>query len=499
MGPLIYGGIAASLLAADFLYRYWRGDDDVEEPKPQEMPIPRVEDGTPIPLIFGRCRVRAPILAWNGVPETEAGSVGNGWPTTQTVYRMDMFFVCGIGMNEGNGTNGFHNMWAGEEKFFVDSEVAGTPAIAELAAVNQEGYIGSRYAWFDGNASQEHADSGGSSASVLGDRMLVYWSYGAIPGFRGYISVFLHNLIGQWYVGSTPSVQQYSFEVSSYVDSASYPCNGIYAVVGQDVNPVNVLWDLLQGYFGKVGIPVSYLDMASFTTCGNTLYGESHGYSRCIEDSRTAAEVIQEILKQIDAVLYEDMTTGTLKLKLIREDYVIADLPRITRDNCVDIQNFSAGGWNGLPNAIRVVYESRDDDYREASEFAKNPANAAGQDGQVRMQTRNYPGVKRASLASMIAWRELAWASRPMMKCRAILDRSFIRLNPGDAVRVQWTNPDISNVVFRVVSVDRGTLANGQIAVELVQDAAYTHRQIAPLPGGLDRGDLGIGDVGFGL
>ncbi len=78
------------------------------------------------------------------------------------------------------------------------------------------------------------------------------------------------------------------------------------------------------------------------------------------------------------------------------------------------------------------------------------------------------------------------------MKFRALVDRSFVRVNPGDAIKVTWSGPDIAGLVFRVVAPpDRGTLENGTIALDLVQDAAYTYRQIAPLPPGLEHPDVG--------
>jgi hypothetical protein len=47
---------------------------------------------------------------------------------------------------------------------------------------------------------------------------------------------------------------------------------------------------------------------------------------------------------------------------------------------------------------------------------------------------------------------------------------------------VQWTDPDIANIVFRVAAVDRGTIDDGKIALDLLQDYFYVTRSQPPRP-----------------
>lgn len=493
MDAITGGMTAASLLymLGDAAYHRWWYEPPKGKIQPQEVSIPRAEEGARIPLIYGRCRVRAPLLSWCGVPTRDIGSESNGWPDGVAFFRMDMFFRLGIGMDDGLGTNTCHGMWIGDNKAFPWSVARETEVLAELnAGAPEPGQIGGRAFWYDGHAGQtpsaQLSGFSGLSADVFGEH-------------EKEISVVLYNSGGQWIIGSSPTVPAYSFEVSSYRDGGGYPGVGIYARIGYDSNPINVLWDLLKCTFGKLGISTSYLDSTSFDEAATTLYGESHGYSRCIEDVVSARDFIQEILRQIDGVLYADEEEQKIKIDLIRSDYDPATIPHITKDNCDRLENFVASGRSNLINRVVLEYTDRDNDYQDNTEPAQNPASSTA-NSQYSAESIRMPGVTHAALAATIAHRELAWRSRPMMKCRAICDRSKINLRPGMAVKLTWQKPDISGIIFRVADVDEGTLTDGRVAVDLIQDASYVFRgRIPEPPAPIDTGEIRGGViVGFG-
>ena len=109
-------------------------------------------------------------------------------------------------------------------------------------------------------------------------------------------------------------------------------------------------------------------------------------------------------------------------------------------------------------------------DYAPDSVTAQDLASVTAT-GKVREETINMPGVCDRQNASNIAGRELGELSRPLMTATAMVARSFLRVNPGDPVRVTLNDPDIAGVVFRVVGVNRGQLADGKIRLDLVQDS----------------------------
>src|SRR5688572_18686996 len=102
-GAIAYG----SFLAGSYVYHRWFAPKP-PKPKPaNEISIPRVDEGSSFPLIYGRCRVRSPILAWAGTPS----ATGSGpWQ-----YFMDFFMVLGIPFEHPKNVT-LWKIWVDEER-----------------------------------------------------------------------------------------------------------------------------------------------------------------------------------------------------------------------------------------------------------------------------------------------------------------------------------------------------------------------------------------------
>lgn len=494
---------AVAFLAGQWAYHRWFEDKPPRQRKLLEVSIPRVEAGAPVPLSIGRCRVRAPILAWHSRPYREVGDpFGNGYPADQFVYFMNMFFVLGIGMDDGNGDNALHRIWGGEKRFSnLGPFTPGDDITTQLdtSAGVDFGPIGSLATFYDGNPLQDPA------AETLG---LIMTDDGVdvfqIPAFVGYHSVLLFaNSPSAWISGSRPNLPQYSFEVSSY--HTSHPQLSTYARVGDDSNPVNAIYDLLVSKFGKLGLSSSLIDITSFQDAQYTLHTETHGYSRVIEDVTDADTIIGEILRQIDGVLYFDEAAQTIKIKLIRPDYNPSDLTVVNKHNAVKLVGFTMSSKSNIINKLRINFTNRGSedptsedyraDYADGVEIARNQANAVGQGGEVNEQVLDMPGICTRELARAIAARELGARSRPIIKFRIIGGRSLLSLNPGDPIVVQWGNPDV-NGIFRIANVERGSLEDGAIALDCVSESFLVYRGRTPIAP--DFGSSGGGGITAG-
>lgn len=502
----IAGGVGGAVMLADFVYHRFIEDKPVKKTPGVEVQIPHAEAGVPIGMIFGKCRVRRPILVWHSTPRYSAPS-----------FDINMMFVLGIPMDDGAGTNSVHRFWSGDHESIwsvVGNGLVGDGGPDGLISIIGTGRNGEDLGtgimeYLNGKITQVLVNDGENDTNAwthAGRHMLSSSLPGGgglsendIPGYRGYVCAFLYGSSPggslQFRFGSSPTIPGFSFEVSSYQTGNGFPGVGIQGQIGEDSNPANALYCLLKSKHGKAGIDAAtYIDTTTFGAAAAALHQESHGFSQYIDNSATLDEHITSILKQIDGVLYADESDSKYKLKLIRPDYVIRDLPAINRDTAVDLINLSVGGWTDIANQISVTFVDRDRGY--ADNTIVEQSTAAQYEGIINEVSLRFPGVSNVALATRIAQRELAARSRPLIKCRAILDRSFVRLNPGDAVVVNWSKPDIGGLVFRVASIDRGTPADPRIQADLIQDFSYTYKQIAPLPPGLDRGGFGPGELG---
>lgn len=545
MNPLIvYGGI----LAGEYIYHRFKDEfskgSDVTPEHARTIQIPLVADGSPVPMYFGRCRVRAPILAACGsfgvfgVDSCGLRSVTDSG--ISLMYGLDMLFVLGIPFFDG--VQKIHKVWAGETEMAAADAISGlstpldvltgagsheqphymtTPGVAMDAAPSggQSGktnlQAGSGLLEFlNGNSSQELITTSlgfSTSKTYTADRLTTLDVIGDVPplqlgNYRGYTAAFMFSgapLLGsdipftlgdpapwgfpatptihaRWLVGPSPQAPAYSFEVSSYPGVSLS-----VQKVGLEANPADVLYAIFRDRFAKLGLPAGRVDYESFRAAAETLYNEGHGYSRCFEGLTPASDMVLEILKQIDGAIDEDPYDGLIKLKLIRADFNPATIQAITADNCEELQYPAAGGWVGLANKIRVMFPDRANDYREGPATAQNPANAVGQDGEVSEIVLQFPGVCTETLAKMIAGRELAALSRPIAKFKAIVDRTFWRTMVGDPIAVTWPEYNISGRIFRVARVSRGTADSNTMDLDLIEDFFYTHRFETTDTGGL--------------
>lgn len=479
---------SAAFLVGRFVYhRMASWIPERREPQSRQISLPRTEEGAPIPLIYGRCRVRNPILAWREDP------VFAGTSFIVDTFQVNMFFVVGVPFQSGAGTTRIHSVWSGDTKLdrsLLGAEPTGDGGFEASVVYDNDGadgvYIGGAMEYLNGKATQTLVDDSGTATTTVGQRMSNTGTPTLddvlIPGYRGYLSAFLFKSSAtdqMWSVGDGGSVPAISIEASSY-PTGTAQLNVGQDGIADDANPACVIWDLFTDPM-KRGLPEILFDRPSFEAAAYTLRNEGLGFSLSVEEEMTAEELIQLVLEHIDGAIDINPTTNKVVLKLVRPDFDPSTIPQIDKSNCYQITGFAAGGWSDIANAVRVRYRNRARDYEEDSELSTNQGNAVDQEHSDELLL-DYPGVTTSTLAILFANREIGARCRPLMKCTAIVDRTFINVMRGDAVRLVWSRPGIASVIFRVADVDRGTLSDGKISLALIQDFFFTHGNSTPQP-----------------
>lgn len=341
--------------------------------------------------------------------------------------------------------------------------------------VEMPGYRGLTMVFmFNGNVVAAAADSGIPAAADHGAPVARWHSFPVIPPLGSTLAVL------PWIVGANPEPPAYSFETSTYPNTSLD-----LRTVGSEANPADVLWAIYRDVYGKLGLDYTRLDYETFRAVAEQLRIEGHGYSRVWEDGSApmAGEVVLEVLKQIDGLIYEDMLDGLIKLRLIRADFDPSTLLLIDPNNA-RLEPVTAAGRSKLVNKLRVVFENRSKDYESDSVTADNGANAFGQSAVIP-DAIEFPGIKTAVLARPVASRELAARSIPLAKVRAIVDRRAYRVTPGDRVVLNYPKFNISGMVMIVARATPGASNSNDMALDLIQDFHYTHRFIVSTDTGL--------------
>jgi len=175
-----------------------------------------------------------------------------------------------------------------------------------------------------------------------------------IPSYRG----VAHAVISG-YVGTSPYVKPISFIVQRCPspklfldgDTATDP----NAVIGTDANPAYIILEILTDTLWGLAIPRALIDVDSFYQVAGTLSGEGLGMSYMIDNPAQASEVIGDVLRHIDGVMYTDPATGLITLSLARQDYDIEAIPVFDKSNLKSC-DMTRGSLSETKNSIKVIY-----------------------------------------------------------------------------------------------------------------------------------------------
>ncbi len=487
-----------NLFVATWVYHRWIED----HPKPLTndlVVVPRVDEGTAIPLVYGQVRVRSPILVWSGnhlVPDQSYPSFIGGGTHTADHFSIDALFLLGVPFYGGSAA--MTALLAGDVLMtgsgvgistgtYMKFAFGPSPAAPGDLVIDGILYQGSTITGVNNNvtitiAGDVWSDSvqyGGTSGLTMFNQAGMDLTL--IPDYRSQLVALMH--IG---IGLTPNIPSFSFIVTALSTGTPSDMGQSLAL---DADPAAVLFDLLTSPFGKLALPVSKIDLPSFQAASLILFSEGHGYSRVIDQATDAQSIIAEILRQIDGLIYIDPTSGKLVLKLIRNDYDPLTLDDINPDNIVVPAGgqmpsgwYSVSGSSETMNQVRVTFTDRAQNYSNGLAFGQNTSNIIGQGLKVRALELSFPGCCTAATAQQIASRELAVASRPMARVTVQVNRTLYAKRPGDVVTLTYPPLGISGMILRIATVDLGQLHDGKITLNMVRDVFDQKLGAYPVP-----------------
>lgn len=306
----------------------------------------------------------------------------------------------------------------------------------------------------------------------------------ALPGFRKVLTSFFNGTIAS----NNPYPKAWKYRLTRALkgwedDSAWYPEKAIIPLVGvkdadtsqsdtniASMNPAHIILECLtNGEWGR-GLTRSRLDLGSFAAAADTLFDE--GFGLCLRWTRrdTLDAFVQSVIDHIGAVIYADRATSLLKLKLIRFDYVHSELPIYTTDSGMrEIRENPVSALGPAVNEVVVEYIDPVSNNKRTKN-AQNLASLQATNGVFNSLKKSYPGLPTAELAARVAQRELRMNAMALRTFTMTFDRRAWYIAPGDVFRISDVVRGIGDVVVRVGKVQDGTLQDGTITIDAVQD-----------------------------
>lgn len=234
------------------------------------------------------------------------------------------------------------------------------------------------------------------------------------------------------------------------------------------MNPAHIIRDCLTNTDWGMGYPAADIDDDSFTAAATKLRSERFGLSFIWDKETSIESFIQEVCKHIDATLFVDRETGKFTLKLIRDDYDVADLIHLDEASVTRVENVSRPAQSELVNSITVNYTDSKTG-KEGSVTVHDTA-LASIHGRISNATIHYPGITNRDLATKVAQRDLRVFSNPRLSCTIYADRTAASLNVGDAFLLSWPELEIESLVMRVVTIGLGDGVNNAVKITATED-----------------------------
>lgn len=299
-----------------------------------------------------------------------------------------------------------------------------------------------------------------------------------IPTTGGVLNVSAYDKIAYvmfyaWNLGHSPYFRPLQFVVKRIPDVLGNTTN---ANIGSDANAADIIYETMTNTDWGLGIPTSSLSLASFQTAQATLKAEGFGVSFIIDNEVRGEEFIDEVLRHVDGLVYPNPTTGLIEMKLMRDDFTVGSLPILDETNCESIR-FTRGTFSPTINRVRVTFTSRANDYKDSQVMADDLANFQVT-GDARAETYDFNGIMDRATAQKTAARILRSVAVPLGQATIRTNRKGFNLAVGTPFKMTYTPAGISNVVMRVSSINYGSVEEGTIEIEAVEDAFSTANAI---------------------
>ncbi len=459
-----------------------------EETKPagaEAFELPTSMEGRPYPVVFGCRRVDSPnavtpLLEFRTKDkEKRTSNITNSKVTVAHYY----YVTFQMGVCQAN-IDGIKQIWVADTCVWPTAEDPDTQAADGQTSITiAAAEVFGGYRREGGVSGTVHIQYGGDAQTL--DTYLEALQGSDTPPSRGFTGVILCKT----YVGTVPSLKPWSFlckRTDQLSDGSAMWYIAKAAVgTGGDLNAIHVLYELLTSE--RIGLgKAAALIGDTFTTAADTCYTEGMGLS-CVWDWRP--DDIESMVEQIEAIidgkLIVDEQTGKFEVVLHRDDYEVEDLEAFDESDFW-VESMACSSLGSVPSRTVVYWHDR-------ITQKTRPARACDlsllykQGACPVTQELDYSAfVCDEDLANTIAARQQQQmsATPKLLVLRAL--RTMAHLREGGVIKISYPELNITSMVVRVVSISRGSIANGECVVNCMEDVfgqAYTTYATPPAAG----------------
>lgn len=427
-----------------------------------DFDIPTAEEGRAIPVFCGKVKVSGPNVVAYGDLESKAltKKVKTGlFSSKRQTYAHKYFLGMQMVVAHGDDSVQVH------EIHFGDSMPRHTRTVEANGCI--------RFDFNDKNFYGGDEKEGGVSGTLrfyIGSDTQTANAYlpaitsGSPQAYRG----LAHAVFEKMYLGTSQYIKTVSFIVSRYPNTLAV-ADGKH-IIGEDANPVCFIYEVLTNPVWGVGLQGSDIDRTVFRQVAETIHAEGYGVSLLYNGASSAKEIIADILRHIDGIMFSDPETGLVSLRLARKDYDLDSIPVYGPDDFLDGINFARPSWLDTKNVVKTTYVDRSAQYTTAVVSQQDLANITQRGGEIAVEEIDFTGFSTYQPAALATARALKTMAYPLARMTGELDRRAWKTKPGDVFLLNWPELGIEGVVFRVNTVRYGGIDKNTVGIEAVED-----------------------------
>lgn len=424
--------------------------------------FPKATENAPIPYLIGMRRVDSPNTLFVGgfrpEPITERIRVSLFKKKTIIVgYRYYLTIDLGICLGGVEGVT-LHGIYVDDKEVWTGTATDDTP-----------------FSFSDLELFGGHKKGGGFSATCRfypGTFVQPKNAYiDAMPESNGLLTRYLgvsHLVMQDAYVGESPSLKKIGFKVSRFTNTLGLT-GGMEIIEVTSVNVAEAIYAGMVDDWGGMGIDPNLIDYDNFVENAELFFTEKNGAAGVLYREKDGKGFVQELLRQVDAVMGVNPSTNKIILKPLRLDYDPSELPIYGPGMIESVDNFSQTLWSELVSQVKVGFKDETNDYQDATAVDQDLA-VASITGKLKTVSVSMPLVTRPSLATIIAGRELNQLSRPAITATLIFNRKGYKLAPGSVFKWTWPDYNVTAMIMRVKNITSGTDDDITLKVEVARD-----------------------------
>lgn len=421
----------------------------------EDFDVPTADQDRPIPVLFGTKRITGPNVVWYGDLSSRPIKKGNIFGSSVIGYRyyLGMHIALGVGP-----VDEMTRIETGDKEAWTGTQSAnGTISInaPELYGGEQRegGIVGDVDVLL--GASSQTANAYLESAAGTPQ-----------PGYRGIVSLVWKG----GYLGNTPYIKPWAVTAKRilagweggspwYSAKAEVPSGGM--------NAAHIIYQCLTDTEWGQGAPVDQIDDTNFRAVADTLYDEDFGLDLLWNQESQVDDFIQIVVDHIGAALAFNRATNQYQIILIRGDYD-PDLLETFGPGEISLESRQRRLWAECVNELTLSYTDPTT-LKRTSVTVQDLGNIQAQGARIH-DSVDLPGITSRDKAIEVAGRELDNRSTPLQQIRFSANRELWEYGAGSVVKIEWPPLNIPPTVFRLIKVGLGTLEDGTLSIEAVED-----------------------------